>query len=147
MSGKPEWGTGPWDDEPDRKEWQSRGFPCLARRNIMGAWCGYVAVPPGHPWHGKDIYGVDVNVHGGPTYAAACDGEDICHKPPPGEPDDVWWIGFDCAHAGDLIPGLAFEKRVFADFSALFPNFAYRDLAYVCAEVESLAEQAEAARE
>lgn len=40
---------GPWTAEPDREEWRhSSGLACLARRGPMGAWCGYVAVPPGH---------------------------------------------------------------------------------------------------
>lgn len=49
------WPSGPWDDEPDRVEWrdEATGLPCLALRNDMfGSWCGYVAVPPGHPVHG-----------------------------------------------------------------------------------------------
>src|SRR5215510_304522 len=28
----------------------------------------------------------------------------ICHTPSPGEPDNVWWLGFDCCHLGDLYP-------------------------------------------
>jgi hypothetical protein len=24
--------------------------------------------------------------------------------PNPGEPDDVWWFGFDCAHCDDMSP-------------------------------------------
>ena len=30
----------------------------------------------------------------------------ICHIPDQGEPDDVWWLGFDCLHGGDLAPGM-----------------------------------------
>lgn len=33
-------------------------------------------------------------VHGGLTYSDRCH-DDICHVPAPGEPDDVWWFGFD----------------------------------------------------
>jgi hypothetical protein len=49
---KSTWGDGPWMTEPDRVEWRHAGLPCLALRNQMGVWCGYAAVPPGHPWHG-----------------------------------------------------------------------------------------------
>jgi hypothetical protein len=96
---------GPWDSEPDHEDFRSpEGLPCVLRRSALGSWCGYVGVPPGHPWHGKD-YG-DINdphpdVHGGLTYSDRCQGA-ICHVPQPGESDDVWWLGFDCNHSGDL---------------------------------------------
>lgn len=44
------WGRGAWDAEPDRREWRHEGMPCLLIRNRQGAWCGYVALGPGHPW-------------------------------------------------------------------------------------------------
>lgn len=50
------WGDGPWVQEPDRVEWvdEETGYQCLARRTKhTGTWCGYVGVPPGHPWFGK----------------------------------------------------------------------------------------------
>jgi hypothetical protein len=89
--------TGPWDQEPDRDLWKHAGLACLVNRGPMGAWCGYVAVPPGHPAHRKHYNEVDVEVHGGLTYSEECQGV-ICHTPKPGEPDDVWWLGFDCGH-------------------------------------------------
>jgi hypothetical protein len=128
------WGAGPWQSEPDRAEWMTEaGLPGLIVRNHMGALCGYVAVPPGHPLHGKHYGEVDVSCHGGLTYAEACHG-DICHKAAPGEPDNVWWFGFDCAHAFDLVPA------VHACFPMPVP-VTYRDLAYVKEEVEDLAGQ------
>jgi hypothetical protein len=146
------WGEGPWMSEPDRVEFRHAGLPCLLRRSPRGgAWCGYVAVPPGHPLHGTTHDGIDVEVHGGLTYSGRCEG-DVCHVPAPGEPDDVWWIGFDCGHAFDVSP--AREARL----RAIDPHLAdpwppwpepvpaalrevYRDLAYVRGETESLAEQ------
>lgn len=134
-------GPGPWLDEPDRIEWHHEGVPCLmVRQPRLGNWCGYVAVEPGHPWHGKEYDAVPADTHGGVTYAAACHG-DVCHVPAPGEPDDVWWIGFDCAHHGDHSPGLmtALSGRV-------LPGTAYRDRHYVASEVAELAEQVARAR-
>lgn len=111
------WDAGVWDDEPDRAEWTDRtGFPCLALRHAhYGVWCGYVAVPPGHPWHGRSWNDLpeglaDVN------FAEPCMETDqphrerICHVPAPGEPDDVWWFGFDCGHALDVKPHEPMEK-------------------------------------
>jgi hypothetical protein len=146
------YGPGPWVGEPDRLEWRHRGVPCLMVRNMeIGNWCGYAAVPPGHPWHGKDTDefedAIRVEVHWGLTYADACAG-DICHVPLPGEPGDVWWLGFDCAHAFDATP---FTAKLRADQGFGFRSAAdagevYRDVAYVRAQCEQLADQVIAAR-
>jgi len=138
---KSEWGDGPWQTEPDRVEWRHAGLPCLIRRSpgVTGVWCGYVAVPPGHPAHGAGYDDVAVDVHGGLTYAGDCDGDEgvgICHVPRPGEPADVYWLGFDCGHAFDICPALEARYRDLATRDQV-----YRDLAYVTAETESLAEQ------
>jgi|SRR5579884_668190 len=69
-------------------------FEWVVTHNDLGYRCGYVRVPRGHPWHGKDFDQIDADVHGGLTFAEA-DAE--CDK----GSDDGWWIGFDCAHAGD----------------------------------------------
>lgn len=108
---------GPWAAEPDKAQWidEATDLDCLAKRNQFGTWCGYAGVPPGHPWWGTlyderltdlecapdDI----ISVHGGLTYSDLCDEEaGICHVPDIGRPANVWWFGFDCAHAGDFMP-------------------------------------------
>lgn len=140
---------GPWKDEPDRMLWRHRGFPCLIRRGQLGALCGYVGVEKGHPWHGVDFTGIEEegpDVHGGVTYCKPCDDYPeggICHVPEPGEEDEVWWVGFDCAHMGDLAPGILEHCPSLEGF-----DDQYRDIQYVVNEVERLRQQAEeAARE
>jgi hypothetical protein len=123
------WPAGPWDNEPDRIEFEHVGLPCLMNRTGLGYWRGYVAVPPGHPLHGKD-YDIEVDVHGA-----------ICHVPKPGEPDDVWWFGFDCAHYDDASPGMDALRLKYGNFGR---HGRYRDKTYVEAEVRSLAEQLKA---
>src|SRR5262249_44757906 len=107
---KSEWKRGAWDDEPDKIQWQDEqtGLPCLAVRHpTMGNWCGYVGVAEGHSYFGKEYEHEDVNVdcHGDLTFSDFCHQDDkehgICHRPDPGEPERVWWLGFDCAHGGD----------------------------------------------
>lgn len=137
---KTEFGPGPWQDEPDRVEFEHAGLPCLLKRGPMGVWCGYAAVPPGHPLHGCSL-DAPVDVHGGLTWASACQGE-ICHAPKPGEPDDVWWFGFDCGHGGDFLPKL---DTMFPEHKSVWGS--YKDQAYATAETKRLAEQlAEAGR-
>jgi len=156
---KSAWGPGAWQDEPDKRQWQdaATGLPCLMVRNQRtGNWCGYVGVPEGHPYYGKDYDSVDVDVHGGLTFADKCAdvkgdyARHICHLPEPGEPDAVWWLGFDCHHFMDFAPGMqAFNERAFPG-NPLFardPSETYRTVAYVTRECEELARQlAEAAK-
>jgi hypothetical protein len=149
------WPNGPWDDEPDRVDFKTEaGFPAIALRSSSGYWCGYVAAPPGHPAHPDSGDDVDIAVHGTVTYGGKCSG-DVCHVPEPGEPDDVYWIGFDFAHSGDARP----SKRDWDDHpwspdgrtQYWGPNArycradevrgVYRDIAYVRAECEKVGQQ------
>lgn len=147
--GRDGWPSGPWDTEPDKISWtdEATGRPCLIVRNAGGGLCGYVAVDPDHPLHGRDYEAPDVAVHGGLTYADRCQDGDteadgICHVPAPGAPEDVWWFGFDCVHAGDQAPGmLASLQRAGIRNLDVYRHDVYRDVAYVVGEVESLARQ------
>lgn len=114
---KSEWPRGPWDQEVDKAQWidPATGLDCLIVRNGSGSLCGYVGLPPEHPWHGRDYDALDPwpEVYGDLTFAAACadtadESRHICHVPQPGRPHDVWWFGFDCAHVGDQSP--AYER-------------------------------------
>jgi hypothetical protein len=136
------WPKGPWDNEPDKMQWvdEATGRPCLVVRNPLGALCGYVGVPPSHPLHGKHYHEVDLKegVHGGLTFSDRCnpgEREDtgICHLPEPGEPDDVWWFGFDCSHGWDITPGMQMTMS--------FPDVVYRTFEYVRRECAALAAQ------
>jgi hypothetical protein len=183
---KTDWMRGPWDNEPDKIQWQDgdTGLPCLIVRGPTGSLCGYVGVAPGHPLHGKEYDSADVDVHGGLTFAHGCaeisrekwekwrerqyarrdeakkypigdaardlkewakELEDydawvvratsryICHVAASGEPDPVWWLGFDCAHSGDLSPSYAKRYSYGEDI--------YRPISYVERECTSLARQ------
>jgi hypothetical protein len=68
-----------------------RDYQWVVVANDIGFRCGYVCLPLGHPWHGKDYDEVEADVHGGLTYA----------KAEASGAGDGWWLGFDCAHAGD----------------------------------------------
>jgi hypothetical protein len=153
---KSEWGDGPWQVEPDKVVWvdEATGLDCMIHRGNSGALCGYVGVPNGHQWYGQhydniNTLGPGVDVHGGLTFSEKCDEtatEDhgICHVPEPGRPHDVWWLGFDCAHGMDVMPGL--EARTRAVLSTYTPSDlwrpTYKNYEYVRKEVESLARQA-----
>jgi hypothetical protein len=80
------------------------------------ALCGYVRLPKEHPAHGKTYHVIDVECHGGLTFSSFI--------------GDDFWVGFDCAHAGDGF-SIGISKM---------PG-EVRDMAYVESEVEHLAEQ------
>lgn len=81
-----------------------------------------------------------IDVHGGVTFTDRCrehgDAEPwrgVCHVPLAGR-GEVWWIGFDCAHAGDLSP-------TSGRWGIASPGDAYRTLAYVEEQCAGLARQ------
>lgn len=109
----------PWLSEPAFESFWHAGFPCLIQRTVnLGTLCGYVDLPPGHPWLHLDCDAIPARVHGGVTYAEL-EGEN-------------YRIGFDCAHAGDHVP------------NKFNTHGTYRTIAYVRAQLRSLAEQARA---
>lgn len=91
--------------------------------------------------------------NGGLTYSDACQ-EDrpeavaVCHVPEPGRPADLWWFGFDCAHAFDIVPAMELRMRQLGE-PRLLPEWAepdwvrstYRTMPYVKGEVAQLAAQ------
>jgi hypothetical protein len=140
---KSKWPRGPWDHEPDRIDFRHAGLPCLMLRHPrQGHWCGYAAVPVGHPLYGQKFQdgAVDtIDAHAGINYSSACDGECVCHVPEAGESDDVWWFGFDCHNFRDLGPGVDGILR--ADGNSAWPMETYKDAPYVRRIVEKMAEQ------
>lgn len=133
---KSEWGPGPWQSEPDRVQWRDEitSLPCLIRRGASGALCGYVGIGPNHPYYssrGTSILDDLLNVHGGITFFSTCGGDELGFCPIFSEDQEetTRWVGFDCAHADDLIPGYSCS------------NGTYRDIDYVSAEVQRLAVQ------
>lgn len=158
---------GPWLGEADKVAWRDpeTGYDCIVLRHESdGTLGGYVGVPHGHPlWgFGADAIpsGLDIDVHGGVTYARICaerpasaprrltvEARRICHahgaRPrtqPVGAADrDAWWFGFRCDLVHDVIPGPRDHGRrraLEAEVGAI-----YRDDAYVIAEVGVFAAQ------
>lgn len=135
-----DFGPGPWAGEPGRVAWYYRDRPCLMVRNGIGVWCGYVAVDPGHPAHGKPYEELEhIDAHGGLTFANRCADDrsrpgHVCHVPREGEPDDVWWLGFDTAHLWDIVPNYP-EKLRNEELGC-----SYKSAEWVKAETERLAD-------
>ena len=106
---------------------EHQGFKWHVIHNGQGYRCGYVRIPAGHPWHGKDYDNIAAEVHGGLTFADAdvpCDA--------PGEDND-WWVGFDCAHAFDLPDPLLPINRHWSPFEQAFTSPLFRAIDYALA--------------
>lgn len=170
MRDKSAWGPGPWQDEPDEVRWRddATGYDCLLRRNSLGAWCGYVAVPEGHPLHGVGYSApqerlqpwlqrrLEQPVGEQPSFSVllglafgriepTVDAVVVVHGGVTYAGsllgDQRWWFGFDCSHADDYGPGEA--TRV-----GLPPRpGTYRTMEYAREQTTALARQlAEMAR-
>ncbi len=166
VDSRTDWGVGPWDSEPiDKIQWRDpiSGLPVMIRRGPLGAWCGYVGIEdPEHPWFEQDVWSLsdddtsihpEVQVHGGLTFASFChegdepEGERICHVTEEGDPEKVWWLGFDTAHYMDLVPGMAPSSTYGKDMEKagiprpVLSEGSYKNQAYITTEVLGLARQ------
>lgn len=102
------------------------GYRYAIHHNAIAYRCGYVLIPPGHPWCYKGYDDIDADIHGGLTYAQ--------------NEADGYVIGFDCAHSGDApdpkLPGYKDYMTEFHDHGTI------RSQDYVRSECISLCEQA-----
>jgi len=158
-----DWAKGPWDNEPDVLEWSDEvtGLDCaILRMPWNGALNGYVAVPEGHPLHGKG-YSDRVKVPEGAMERSVNITQDIghirlftasigisddkqeaaldlllfCHGGltyAKSSTDGSWWFGFDAQHCDDAEPK---GGRAWAT------DAVYRDMPYMKAQCERLAWQ------
>jgi hypothetical protein len=95
---------GPWSLEGDVYARVYRYYPLVLLRGPSGAWCGYVGIPAGHPWHGADEAALGhVAVHGGVTYSRSADEgiETLAEIADELRRPVTWFVGFDCNHFGD----------------------------------------------
>lgn len=122
----------PWETEPDSMKWTeaSTKYKCEVKRNsITLALCGYVTVSTKHHYYGLGYNDVPANVHGGLTFS-----------------DGKGTFGFDCAHAGDLCPGVllsvldtAKDPKEYLEAVEMFDT--YRTFGWVQDETERLARE------
>ena len=110
----------PWLTEPDEVSFEASGFACkIKRAPELGHLCGYVYVPPAHPYFGLNMKLLNLNCHGGITYSR--------------EDDGMWCFGFDCAHYLDIVPRIAGILKM--------EGYQYRTIEYVTNELNLLAKQ------
>jgi hypothetical protein len=124
------YGYGEWIEEPDLVEFDHEGIRCRVRRNpYFGNLCGYILLPPNHIWCGKNYYDLDVDVHGGLSYAEY--------------EKDGFWIGFHCGHVSiDCIPVYKMEDI----YRMLSIKPTYKNIYFVIDACKYMVEQANEAQ-
>jgi hypothetical protein len=114
------WADGPWDEEPDLIRWKQEpsGYDLLMWRNHMGCWCGYVGLPEAHPLHGLNYSSQEflerLETHHGLTFSDTFEGA-TDRLELPENLRKLWWLGFDCAHFGDVMPAMDAFTRAFRE--------------------------------
>ena len=97
-------GYGEWVEEADEATFNYKEIDCRIHRNDFGSLCGYCKIPENHSWFEKSYDDIDVDIHGGLTFAQ--------------KEEDGYWIGFDCSHYGDISP---VSERIRIKGNDLFP--------------------------
>lgn len=104
-----------------------KGYPCEILRFPSGHQlihlCGYVGVSNTNKLFENKEKSLELNVHGGVTYTAR--GLRRRDK-------QFWWIGFDCAHAGDMCMNVP---------SSNYSYGTYRTMEYVEEQLKQLVDQ------
>lgn len=121
--------------EGDRQTFIHLGYKCLIKRCMeSGSLCGYVGVNDKSRLFGVHYDKVhsmvpNLSVHGGLTYSGFWKKE---------EKDSFWYLGFDAAHSGDIMPfmRMSYNMKCF-----LYEKSVYRDMNYMAGECKLLAEQ------
>jgi hypothetical protein len=120
--------------EPD--SWlhiEDDGLVMAAARGSGGAWCGYLGIPK--TMANAYDHAKGVRVHGGLTYEGtesprSLSTTTVMALSVSGHEMPVFWIGFDCAHFGDLVPEHGWSE-----------GGIYRDLEFVRGEIQRMADQ------
>lgn len=141
------WGKGPWQDEPDYVAFieKETTYPCVAKRNMLGVFVGYVGLDEHHPLYLAEVGCaefdfIDVHQHA-PTFAALLPEECVNFAPP----KMFWWVGFDCMHETDMCPWRDTKQLENPQRKPTVRRSRgsgiYRDLPYVTEQLELLASQ------
>lgn len=143
---KAEWPAGPWIEEPDYMLWLSPDsmYPCVLRRNMLGAWAGFVGIAPDHPLYQAthtEMAIESIDIYGGVVFTGFSPEDDIEVSPPIRR----WWIGFGCMTPDDATPRQAKKpkstKKVAPKKSTKKSAATYKTIEFVRAHTESLAAQ------
>jgi len=132
---------GKWLNEPDLCYWEHK-LPCLALRDMgMGIWKGFVAVDGYHPFYGKSVDELLKIPEAMEVFFTVYGGISATGRLPPKYKDyakNLWWIGIETTHGGDLMPLLKLEVEN-QDMDKVLSGQTYKDLRFIRKETNKLA--------
>lgn len=115
--------------EGDSKEFDVNGIKChIIRHPSLKTLCGYVDLTEDFPEYGQSADSIDVYCHGGLNFAT--------------QNGKYWRIGFDCGHAGDIVPQtFELEEMTGISFDMFGNSETYKDMFFVEEEIRHIIEQ------
>ena len=118
------------------KDWMYKKYRCVVIMTSMGHKCGYVGITKKHFLYNKDYWSIpDFDVHGGITFSDGGKNSDYPIK------SNLWWFGFDCAHASDA-KDLSVVDNYIKEIEKKYPiGGILRSLNYCISECENLVDQ------
>ena len=116
------------EKEGDLKEFEINGIKCtIIRHPSLKTLCGYIDLTEDFPEYGTDP---DIYCHGGLNFTQ--------------QNGKYWRIGFDCGHAGDIVPSMfqleELSGILFDDSFGSYQN-TYKDMDYVEVEIMAIIDQ------
>jgi len=84
------------------KKWTYRDIECVVLFVRQSHRCGYMKIPKDSPFEELGYEDFPIEVHGGLTFKDKMSGEFKL---------DGEWLGFDCAHSGDVLTEINFDKN------------------------------------
>ncbi len=112
------------ESEGSYHEWDVYGLKCEVSRHDMGHWCGYITIPSSDVV--PNMQYENMYVHGGVSYTSKNkNGDQI--------------VGFDAAHAGDLIPHTYTVLKKY--YRGSTDDSIYRTKQYMIEQTNNLAKQ------
>lgn len=134
--------AGVWCKEPDLCCWENK-FVCLAIRDMgMGVWRGFVGVDGYHPFYGKSINQIIKLPEASDIFFAVYGGLSGAGKLPLRYKEysqNLWWIGIETSHGGDLMPFLKLEGTP-EEVSKMTSGQSYKDFHFIRKQTNKLAD-------
>ena len=124
------------------ERFEYKGFPCVVLFQSLGFRTGYVGLPKGHKYYGKEYDSIPVDCHCGLTYS-----DNSLHQQ---TDTDIWWIGFDCGHCCDGFDlekldeyfGNRIENQIMRDYHKMInEEHEFRTLEYVKENCKAIVDQ------
>ena len=135
--------SNPWDKEPFKREFEYKDFPCIILKHpTQHHLCGYIGIYSTNGLSNMPIDDINefINIHGGFTHY---DSGNNINLPITVNNKLIFWLGFDCAHYNDYVPGLEEFQQFYSYQMSIMnkENVTYKDGQFVENELKKAIDQ------